>query len=611
MKTLRSTTALALCAALSIPHPALAAEHMSLPVCGDAPEPPCLLENGLALIPDEGQDAGQCPAELSADATPCLTPEGFVAVTEEAAATAAQEAADAVEEAPAEEEATAEEAPAEDVPAEIVEETPAEDAPSDEAAAETTEAVPAEEAPAEEAPAEEAMTEEAPADEATAEAPDEAPTEEEVTAEETPAEETPADEATAEAPEEAPAEAEVTAEEAPAEETPAEEAAAAAPEEAPAEQSTSEAVAEAPVEEVIVEEAPAAAAAAAVEDDETASDEAEVATEEVTEENSRSSSEDFETTATGEANATAAARSDGDSGMSNFEKALLLGLGAVAVGSILQNGDEVVSNSGDRVVLRDEEGDLRVLKDDDALLRQPGSQVRTETFNDGSTRTIVTRDDGIRVITIRAADGRVVRRVREFPDGERVVLFDDTEVSEPVVVSELPRPAQRSLGVDATDEDALRRALAEVRAERLDRSFSLRQVRQIREVRELAPEIELDSVTFATGSAAIEPSQAEELAALGRAMQRLIDERPGEVFLIEGHTDAVGSATYNLALSDRRAETVALALTEYFGVPPENMITQGYGESALKIETEAAERANRRAAVRRITPLLRQAVLDN
>lgn len=603
MKTLRSTTALALCAALSIPHPALAAEHMSLPVCGDAPEPPCLLENGLALIPDEGQDAGQCPAELSADATPCLTPEGFVAVTEEAAATAAQEAADATEEAPAEEEATTEEAPAEDVPAEVVDETPAEDAPSDEAAAEATEAAPAEAAPAE-----------APADEATAEALEEAPAEEEVTAEETPAEETPAeetpaDEATAEAPEEATAEEEMTAEEAPVEEAPAEEAAAEAPEEAPAEQSTSEAVAEAPVEEVIVEEAPATAAA--MEDDETASEEAEVATEEVTEENSRSSSEDFETTATGEANATATAQSDGDSGMSNFEKALLLGLGAVAVGSILQNGDEVVSNSGDRVVLRDEEGDLRVLKDDDALLRQPGSQVRTETFNDGSTRTIVTRDDGIRVITIRAADGRVVRRVREFPDGERVVLFDDTEVSEPVVVSELPRPAKRSLGVDATDEDALRRALAEVRAERLDRSFSLRQVRQIREVRELAPEIELDSVTFATGSAAIEPSQAEELAGLGRAMQRMIDERPGEVFLIEGHTDAVGSATYNLALSDRRAETVALALAEYFGVPPENMITQGYGESALKIETEAAERLNRRAAVRRITPLLRQAVLDN
>ena len=83
------------------------------------------------------------------------------------------------------------------------------------------------------------------------------------------------------------------------------------------------------------------------------------------------------------------------------------------------------------------------------------------------------------------------------------------------------------------------------------------------------------------------------------------------MFLIEGHTDAVGAATYNLALSDRRAETVALALTEYFDVPPENMITQGYGEAYLKIRTLEDERANRRAAVRRITPLLRQSVASN
>ena len=94
-------------------------------------------------------------------------------------------------------------------------------------------------------------------------------------------------------------------------------------------------------------------------------------------------------------------------------------------------------------------------------------------------------------------------------------------------------------------------------------------------------------------------------------MSRIIEERPGEVFLIEGHTDAVGAATYNLALSDRRAETVALALTEYFDVPPENMITQGYGEAYLKIRTLEDERANRRAAVRRITPLLRQSVASN
>jgi len=84
----------------------------------------------------------------------------------------------------------------------------------------------------------------------------------------------------------------------------------------------------------------------------------------------------------------------------------------------------------------------------------------------------------------------------------------------------------------------------------------------------------------------------------------MIEDNPGEVFLIEGHTDAVGGANYNLALSDRRAESVALALTEYFDVPPENLVVQGYGESDLLIRTPDAERANRRAAVRRITSLL-------
>jgi outer membrane protein OmpA-like peptidoglycan-associated protein len=84
----------------------------------------------------------------------------------------------------------------------------------------------------------------------------------------------------------------------------------------------------------------------------------------------------------------------------------------------------------------------------------------------------------------------------------------------------------------------------------------------------------------------------------------LIERNPGEVFLIEGHTDAVGSDESNLELSDRRAETVAKLLTDLYDVPPENLVTQGYGERYLKVETDDEERANRRATVRRITPLV-------
>jgi outer membrane protein OmpA-like peptidoglycan-associated protein len=83
-----------------------------------------------------------------------------------------------------------------------------------------------------------------------------------------------------------------------------------------------------------------------------------------------------------------------------------------------------------------------------------------------------------------------------------------------------------------------------------------------------------------------------------------VAQNPSEVFLIEGHTDAVGVDVDNLSLSDRRAESVAVILSEQFQVPGENLTTQGYGEQYLKVPTDAPERLNRRVTVRRITPLL-------
>jgi len=349
-----------------------------------------------------------------------------------------------------------------------------------------------------------------------------------------------------------------------------------------------------------------AAAAAAAEAD-AGTGEVDVVTEEVTDEEIRSSDEEFDTAVSGSAAASAAASNNDDDGLSKFEKALLLGIGAVVVGSVLSNGDKIVSRSGDRVVVEDPNGDLRVLKDDDALIRRPGDEVRTETFNDGSSRSTVTRPDGTRVVTIRARDGSVLRRVNVDAQGREYVLFDDTSVEEQeVVVSALPvlRPsANQSVGNQ--DEEALRAALMAQQNNDQARTFSLRQVRDIKQVRALAPELELDAVRFATGSAAIQPEQARSLARIGGTLRDLIIHDPRTVILVEGHTDAVGDATYNLALSDRRAETVALALTEYFDVPSENMIIQGYGESALKVPTLAAEAANRRAVVRNITGLLR------
>jgi outer membrane protein OmpA-like peptidoglycan-associated protein len=341
----------------------------------------------------------------------------------------------------------------------------------------------------------------------------------------------------------------------------------------------------------------------------------EVTTETVTEESRRSSSEEFREWGRDRDSERAATDADqtgeqvgeqSASGLSDLERAGLFVLGAVVVGAILQSGQRVEANTGDRVIVVDEAGTYRVLKDDDALLRQPGSEVRTERFNDGSVRTTITRDDGTRIITVRDSAGRALRRVRIEPDGREYLLIDDTRTFEPVIVRDLPRPVYDEFDYRAaTDRESLRLALLAADRRDIGRSFSLRQVRDYVEVRELAPEINLAGITFATNSSAIQPSQAEQLREMGLLMRDFIREDPTELFLVEGHTDATGPAGYNLLLSDRRAESVALALTEYFDVPPENMVVQGYGQSQLKIPTQQAERLNRRVGVRRITPLVR------
>jgi len=116
--------------------------------------------------------------------------------------------------------------------------------------------------------------------------------------------------------------------------------------------------------------------------------------------------------------------------------------------------------------------------------------------------------------------------------------------------------------------------------------------------------IDLDGITFEFGAFEVTADQYPKLERIARVMLRVLRNNPDEVFLVEGHTDAVGNDVDNLSLSDRRAEAVAGILSESFAVPPENLVTQGYGKQYLKIETPAPERLNRRVAIRRITPLM-------
>ena len=331
--------------------------------------------------------------------------------------------------------------------------------------------------------------------------------------------------------------------------------------------------------------------------------------------NARTSSQEFNTQIDGsaavageETGVSAGTTSTTEGGMGRFDEALMLGLGAIAVGSLLNDGSEVVANTGDRVVVN-RNGQLVLYKDDNALLFREGENVRTETFSDGSTRTSVSRADGGQIVTIRDGEGRVLRRTQIASDGTEVQLFDDTIQAEAIDATQLANYVRvDSVLSSNADQAALRMAMQS--ETNPDRRFSLRQIREHEEVRNLVPSIELDTINFATGSSALRQGEIENLRSVGATMEEILSATPREVFMIEGHTDAVGDAVSNLALSDRRAETIALALTENFSIAPENLLVQGYGEQFLKIETQDAELANRRATVRRITPLLQHTAAE-
>jgi outer membrane protein OmpA-like peptidoglycan-associated protein len=155
----------------------------------------------------------------------------------------------------------------------------------------------------------------------------------------------------------------------------------------------------------------------------------------------------------------------------------------------------------------------------------------------------------------------------------------------------------------ASDEDVYD-ALSAPPVEDLRERYTLDEVRATATLRDRMRRVDLDDINFEFGSWEVDPSEYNKLERVARAMKRVIRGNPNEVFMIEGYTDAVGSPEDNLSLSDRRAESVAEVLTEEFEVPFENLVTQGYGEDYLKVNTEQPERLNRRVAVRRITPLL-------
>ena len=278
----------------------------------------------------------------------------------------------------------------------------------------------------------------------------------------------------------------------------------------------------------------------------------------------------------------------------------------------------IIQEPGNRVIVR-ENGRAFIRHDETQRFRIWGGQPRIE-HRGPEQYAYIARPGGYQIITVTDRSGRLVRRIRRGPDGREFVLIDNRPrvgvgaavgagfaagvilgLAAPVIT--IPRE-RYIVDVSAAPPALLYETLEAPPVVEIERPYSLDEIRYNVALRDRMRRIDIDAITFDTGSWEVAPEQHPRLQAIAEAMNRILARNPNEMIMIEGHTDAVGNDVDNLSLSDRRAESVAVILTDVFQIPPENLVTQGYGEQHLKVPVDGPSRENRRVAARRITPLL-------
>jgi outer membrane protein OmpA-like peptidoglycan-associated protein len=129
---------------------------------------------------------------------------------------------------------------------------------------------------------------------------------------------------------------------------------------------------------------------------------------------------------------------------------------------------------------------------------------------------------------------------------------------------------------------------------RTTRSLSVSEREEIATLAKDKPNIDLE-ITFDYNSADISAKSLPAVQALGKALTN--PDLKGSTFIVAGHTDAAGGESYNLELSERRADSIKRYLTEKFGIAGTDLVTVGYGKSKLKDPNVPTAEVNRRVQV--------------
>ena len=140
------------------------------------------------------------------------------------------------------------------------------------------------------------------------------------------------------------------------------------------------------------------------------------------------------------------------------------------------------------------------------------------------------------------------------------------------------RATAARLNARTQETEALRRQLTELNAKQTERGLILT----------------LGDVLFETGKSNLRTSAENNLTKLVEFLQ----QQPDRALVIEGHTDSMGSDTYNQELSQRRADSVKAYLVSQ-GVAPGKITAIGKGESSpvASNDSSSGRQLNRRVEI--------------
>ena len=104
---------------------------------------------------------------------------------------------------------------------------------------------------------------------------------------------------------------------------------------------------------------------------------------------------------------------------------------------------------------------------------------------------------------------------------------------------------------------------------------------------------------FATNSIQFSSQAKKDIDSFLSDVKGYSDEGGNLIFVVAGHSDSAGSASYNYELSKRRSESIAAYLVTEGKIEPTRVMAVGYGEGAPVADnkTEAGRAKNRRVEI--------------